>query len=89
MQILKHDEPSARNGEIDSPGLALGILCRLVSPVGIQRASASRGGGSDGFAGRVPTQWVAETRAPLTVCRATPPSLPGTTLAESGRICER
>ncbi|OPX98995.1 MAG: hypothetical protein A4E58_00572 [Syntrophorhabdus sp. PtaB.Bin006] len=27
------------------------VLCELMSPVGIQRASASREGGSDGFAG--------------------------------------
>ncbi|HBA55384.1 MAG TPA: hypothetical protein DCZ04_13275 [Syntrophorhabdus aromaticivorans] len=43
-----------------------------MSPVGIRQASASRvpfagAGGSDGFAGRVPMQWVAATRALLIV----------------------
>ncbi|OPY77854.1 MAG: hypothetical protein A4E65_02560 [Syntrophorhabdus sp. PtaU1.Bin153] len=33
-----------------TPGLRPGVLCRFVSPVGIHRTSASRGGGSGGFA---------------------------------------
>ncbi|OPY73660.1 MAG: Leukotoxin [Syntrophorhabdus sp. PtaU1.Bin002] len=40
-----YDSPG--NDRVDSHGLTPGVLCRLMSPVGIQRASASRRGGSD------------------------------------------
>jgi hypothetical protein len=48
---LQSDWAEGPDSRVDSHGLTPGVLCRLMSPVGIQRASASRGGGSNGFAG--------------------------------------
>jgi hypothetical protein len=49
LNDILYDSPG--NDRVDSHGLRPGSSYRLMPPVGIQRASASRGGGSDSFAG--------------------------------------